>query len=367
MNLIELFCKLVSIPSPSGKELRVAKFVKEYLTTMDITSHFDNSGKLNDSDSGNLIFRLKGNRIDKTILLVAHMDTVELGNVSVNPIVENGIVKSDGKTILGADDKASIAAILIALNEIKNLKKYPNIIVVFTTREEKGQMGSSLLNLPDRIDFAFNIDGSNNLGDFVYKTLGEIPFEIKIIGKAAHAAIEPEKGINAIQAAALLISKLSLGKNKENRILNIGTINGGKADNIVPDEVVLTGQIRAFTAKELNILLENIEQIIIKICKETNCSYIFTKKSKEGAPSFSIEENAEIISIAKKASQNLNLPFSLSKGSYSSDASYLSQKYSTLTICRGSQLPHSNQEYIKVEILEGLKNLLVEIIKVFNN
>jgi len=360
---VDLFCNLVSIPSPSGKELNIGKYIKSYLNKINIASQFDKTGKVNLSNSGNLIAKLKGNKGQPILLFVAHMDTVETGKEIIIPKINKGTITSKGKTILGADNKASVACLLEALGEISTWDRHPTIIAAFTTREEQGEMGASLLKFEEKIDYVFNLDGSDNPGDFVYQTLGEVPFEIKLTGKAAHAAVEPERGINAIKAAALLITKLNIGKDEKGNVLNIGKISGGRANNIVPDEVVLQGQARAYTKKDLDNNLINIEKTIKDVCNKTGCSYTFNKLPEEGAPPASISKNHAIIHIAEHATKRLDLPFSLHKGSYTSDANFLNITYPTLTVCRGGKMPHSQYESITIDELVKLKRLILELIK----
>lgn len=362
-KLTNLFLDLITIPSPSGEELLVAKFIRKYLDKSGLNFQVDKSGKINKSNSGNLIVKLNGNPKFPRVLFVAHIDTVETGEKKIQPVIKNGIIKSRNNTILGADDKASVACLIQMLVEVKNWEIKPNIIVAFTTHEEKGMMGASLLSILEKIDYCFNVDGSNKLGDFVYQTLGEIPFEIKIIGKASHAAVEPEKGINAIKTAASLITKLKIGKDKKGNVLNIGKIIGGTGNNIVPDEVILYGQVRSYAEEDLIKNLDNLEFEIKQICKLTGCSYKFIKNPEEGAPPATTNLDDRIIDLVKKASRELEISPILSRGSYTSDSNFLSRKYPTLTVGRGSKFAHSFDEEIGVKDLNNLYLLLMQIVR----
>lgn len=364
MNTVsKLFCDLVQIPSPSGKELAVGKFVQTYLAGHGIKATFDTTGKGNGSNAGNLIAKLTGDKNLPTLLLVAHLDTVETGDRPITPKVKNGVITSDGTTVLGADDKAAVACLMEVLVEISRWEKHPSIIAVFTTKEEEGTMGASLLRLPDKIDYCFNLDGPSDLGAFMYQTLGEVPFEIELIGRAAHAAVEPEKGINALAAAALLITKLSIGKDAQHNALNIGTIQSGKANNIVPDHAKLKGMVRSFTQGGLEKLLLHVEQATQEVCAKTGCTYALVKHEKDGAPPASLEKNHPIIKIAQKAAKAVDLPFKLEQGAYTTDGNFLAQHYPTLTFSQGGKNPHAFDEFITVEDLEKSNALLVEIIK----
>ncbi|MCL5413232.1 MAG: M20/M25/M40 family metallo-hydrolase, partial [Candidatus Marsarchaeota archaeon] len=136
-DISSLFCNLVKIPSPSGKELEVARFISNYLRKSGIYHYTDRVGKTIGSNSGNLIAELKGE--GPTIMFIAHIDTVETGNTPIKPVISDGTITSDGNTILGVDNKAAVAALMEALAEIKRKKTRPNIIAVFSVREEDGE------------------------------------------------------------------------------------------------------------------------------------------------------------------------------------------------------------------------------------
>ena len=365
-SLTKLFCKLCTIPSPSGREQDVAKYIQNQLEIIEVGTRFDNSGKLNDSNSGNLIAKLHGRKSKSTILFVAHMDTVEDGVRRIKPIVKNGVITSKGDTVLGADNKASVACLIEVLKEIKSWKSHPIIIVVFTTREEKGKMGSRMLKLNEKIDYAFNVDGRGPPGTFIYQTLGETPFTIEIQGKPSHAAISPEKGINAVKAAANIISRLTIGKDEEGNILNIGTIKGGTKDNVVPDKAMITGQVRSYSGSHLKDLLNKVENLVANECKKIGCKYTFGTKTEEGAPPASISKNHEMLKIAKNATEKVGLHYTLTKGSFTSDANFIAKYYDVLSVCRGGENPHGYDETITEKELNDLKELLIQLVKEVN-
>ncbi len=362
-SLTKLFCTLVSIPSPTGKELQVGMFIKKYIDNLGINSKFDKTGHLNSSNSNNLIVKISGNKTKPFQLFVAHVDTVETGEEIIKPKIVKNTIMSSGETILGADNKSSVAVLLEVIEEVNKWEIKPNIIVAFVTSEEKGVMGSSLLDIREKVEYAFNIDGGMDVGTFVYKSLGEVPFEIELIGKASHAAIEPEKGINAIKTAALIIAKLKLGRTKKGLVLNIGKISGGKGNNIIPDKVIMSGQVRAFTQVEIDSEISNIKKLVKNICDKTGCKYGFAAKPNEGAPAQSLDKNHPIIRVVKKASEVSNIKFQLKQGFFTSDANYIGLKYPVITVGRGGKSPHSNEESIEVKDLHETKKIILEIIR----
>ncbi len=360
-DIAETFYELVSIPSPSGSELAVAEYIKKYLEDIGIKYYFDKTGKFNHSNSGNLIVKLKGS--GKTILFVAHMDTVEIGDRKIKAVTKKGIIKSDGKTILGADNKAGVAPLLDALGKISKEKERNNIIAVFSTREEKGRMGVEFLNLKDNIDFGFVIDGSETAGGFVDRTRGYLLFGLEIYGKEAHAANDPEKGVNAIKIAGIILSLLKLGSDESGITMNIGKLSGGRQANVVPDYVVMEGEIRGYEKGIMDRRFEGMEKIVAEICERYGAKYKLTLDKGELMKPFS-SRNMKILNYAKKAAGRAGMKFSVSAIKGTTEANVLVDKgYPILGISRGGGFPHSKDEYIKIEDMEAVSRLLVELMK----
>lgn len=367
-SVISLFLDLVSIPSPSGKEKAVGKYIQDYLKKNGITAVFDKTGVLNDSNSGNLVATLPGDPTVPSILFVTHMDTVETGEKVIKPIINKGKIFTDGSTILGADNKASVTSLLETLVEVHTWENHPTIYAVFSTREEKGTMGASMLMLNEKVDYVFVVDGIGPVGTVVHKALGHLPFTVIIHGKAAHAAIEPEKGVNALNVAANCLLNLPLGKSTSGSTCNIGKISGGVGTNVVPDSIIMEGEVRAFTQKEIDKNMDNLEKIIKNVCLKYKASYTLSKHPEEGAPIFNTASTNPIISIAGKAAMNAGLQYSIEIGSFTCEANFFSAKgYPVVSICRGGKMPHSTEESTTVGEIKKLKTLLKNLIRVCIN
>lgn len=363
-KLIKLFLDLVKIPSPSGKEVGIAQFIQSFLQREGITNHIDSAGSKNESNTGNVIAYLPGSKGMPTVLFLAHMDTVETGEKAVSPQVKNGIITSDKTTILGADDKAGVAVLLCILTEFKSIKKKPNIYAVFTTREEKGKMGIRFADLPKKVDYAFNLDAQGPLGKFTNKALGQVPFVINIKGKSAHAALEPEKGINAISAASLFISQLQQGRKKDGTTLNIGTIQGGSGINVVPEKVEILGEVRGYTEKSINKRIKEVEKALKIVSKQTRILYSFFEDRENGAPPMDCSVDKKIADISKKACKESGLKFVLGEQKGTTEGNFLAEKgFSVLNVCRGGAMAHSTEESITVKELNQFEKLVGLIIK----
>ena len=362
-KLVKLFLDLVKIPSPSGNELEVAKYIQKYLKNIGIESYTDNAGKKVNSNVGNVIAKIGKGR--PKLMFVAHMDTVEDGKSIIRPIINNGAIRSDGKTILGSDDKAAVASLLGAMEELKD-KDIPTTYCVFSLREEKGVMGVNHLNLEKDIDFVFDADGSNPPGQFINRALGNQSFEIQIQGKDAHSAKDPEKGRNAIKTAALIIARLKLGRDSHWNVLNIGTITGGTRDNVIPGRCALTGEARATTLKGIDKILQSVENITSVACKETGCR--FTLRRKELDVPLNTPEDAAIVELARKASKAAKIKFSLITIPATIQGCALAAKgYQTLGLSKGGKFPHAKTESLKIKELGQTKRLIIEIVKNTNS
>jgi tripeptide aminopeptidase len=359
-NLVNTFCELVRIPSPSGYELDVARYVQRYLKGLGVESHIDGAGRLSNSNAGNVIAKLGKGR--PRIMFVAHIDTVEDGKKAIRPVISKGVIRSDGTTILGSDDKAGVAALLAGIKEMVREKSPPTIYCVFSIREENGIMGVNYLNLDKDIDFVFDIDGSSPPGQFINKALGNIRFELQLYGREAHAAANPENGLNAIKASGIIISKLKLGRDSKWRALNIGTVSGGTKDNVIPGHCILTGEVRAFTVPEAEGMLNNIRKAAEAACKDTGCRYKLIEKGRD--PPLYIKETERIVSLARKAAAAAGIKFSLLTLPATIQGNNLSAKgYAVLGLSKGGRLAHSKMEYIRIKELEETKRLIVEIVK----
>lgn len=329
-----------------------------------INAGFDDSGKRTGSNSGNLIARIEG--AGRHIMFIAHMDTVETGSEAVRPIVSNGKIYTDGSTILGADNKSAIAALLEAMHAMKGMKNMPGVTAVFSTGEEEGEMGAKHLDI-NGIDYAFVIEGIGKPGIFVNKILGHAQFEVEIMGRATHAAKEPEKGRNAIKAAALAISKFRLGRRSNGDTLNVGAISGGTFTNVVPAKAAFTGEVRSFNRLNMENMLRRTEAVVAECCRITHCKYAFKIKSNEIVDPFSVSQRSRIFNIAKAAAKAGGMRFEAEKLYATTEANVLAKKgVETICMFGGGAAPHSVSESLLVEDMVRLKSLIVAVAKSAN-
>lgn len=269
--LLSEFQKLVSIDSESFHERKMADFLKGELATLGISAAEDDAGESFNGDAGNLFARIPAylpadsseEDMPEPVLISSHMDTVAPGNGRRALIGENGIIHSAGDTVLGADDHAGLAEILTALKVITEKKLYhPEIELLFAAAEEPFARGSGVFDFSKvhaRRAYVLDLDGP--VGGAALAAPAMVTLDIRVKGKSAHAGFAPEKGINAIQAAAAAISRLRMGRVDEDTTMNIGTIAGGTSKNIVAGSVAMTGEIRSMKDEKAREMVEKIQSI----------------------------------------------------------------------------------------------------------
>jgi tripeptide aminopeptidase len=362
-RIVKEFMKYVQIASPSKKEKEFADFIKGELEALGLDVYIDNSGEAAGSNTGNIIARLSGNAEKPPILFSCHLDTVTPA-IGIKPIIKDGVIYSDGTTILGADDKAGIAAVIEALKAVKeNNIEHGLIEVVFSICEEIGLVGSKNLEYEKiQSNRAFVLDSGGEPGEIVVQGPAQDNIEAKIIGRAAHAGVAPEEGISAIKIAANAISKMNLFRIDEETTANIGVIHGGEATNIITPEVKIYGEARSLNEDKLNKQSNHMSNCIEEIVKEFGGKVEIKVKREYNA--FKVEENMDIVELMKKACSNLELNFHIETSGGGSDTNIFNENgIRAVNIATGERKPHTLEEYVVIKDLVNTAKLVLEMIK----
>jgi tripeptide aminopeptidase len=287
----------------------------------------------------------------------------------VEVIEENGVIRSNGKTILGADDKAGIAILVELVKALKETQiPHPPLEFVFTTAEEIGLLGAKNLDyhhLEAKMGFVLD---SELPEEIIIGAPSSYQFVIKIKGKSAHAGLEPEKGINAIKILAQIIMNLPSGRIDQETTMNIGKINGGKYINIVPDFAFAEGEMRSHNEEKLENLKKQIETTIKEVIEtypersqelpsgEVNFTRVFK--------AFYIEEKDPLLELVKKAGERIGLTMSLKKKEGGSDANVFNERgIKCVILGTGMQKVHTTEEFIRIKDLLNSARLVFEIVK----
>lgn len=362
-KLEALFKDLVCINSVSKQEKALALYLKKYFKPLNPIITTDNAGDKIGADTNNLIVRIKGKTKKTPLSFWAHLDTVA-ATENLKLISKKDRFTSDGTTILGADDKAGIAAICEAITSyISNNDDYGDIEAVFTISEEIGLLGAkhfATKNIKSKEAYVLDCNGSP--GVFITQAPSAVTFTAIVTGRAAHAGIEPEKGINAISVAAKAIAKMKTGRISKDTTANIGSISGGTARNIVAEQAIIKGEARSFSEQKLQKQIDDMRKCFEIEVKKHNAKLKFTVNHEY--KTFKLKKNENIIKRATKAAKELNLKVKHVSSGGGSDANILNQKnIKTLNLGIGMQNAHTTDEFIfKKDLLNSAK-LIYQIIK----
>lgn len=349
-RLLETVLELVQLDSESRNERAVADYVKQKLKTLGYVVKEDDADTYTGGNAGNVIAYHAGSGTGKSVLFCAHMDTVAPGN-GVKPVVEGSIVKSDGTTVLGGDDKAGIAAILEALAVLHDTNAvHGPVQVVFTVAEEVGLLGAKYLNLDtlQPVDAAFFFDSDGMPNQICVASPYHIDITARFYGKASHAGVEPEKGISAVQMAANAIASMQLGRLDAETTANIGMIQGGTATNVVAGETVIHGEARSLVKDKVDAQIQHMKDC----CTEAAAQFggHVEVEIEECYAAISLDEYSTTVQLAKKAVQRLGMKPELVKSGGGSDANVFCGKGIPATnIGCGMNNVHSVQEYLNLE------------------
>ncbi|SES82191.1 tripeptide aminopeptidase [Oceanobacillus limi] len=368
-RLINEFMELVQIDSETKYETEIAAVLKEKFTSLGLEVIEDNSKEQTGHGAGNLICTLKGSKEGvSSIYFTSHMDTVVPGK-GVKPSIEGDYIVSDGTTILGADDKAGLAAILEAIRSLKeNNVEHGDVQFVITVGEESGLVGakaldSSLVNA----DFGYAIDSNGEVGDIIVAAPTQAKVFAVIKGKTAHAGVAPEKGVSAITLAAKAISKMPLGRIDEETTANIGRFEGGKQTNIVVDHVEILAEARSLVPEKMEEQVNKMKEAFESTAKEFGGEA--EVEIKIMYPGFKQQAGDQVVEVARNAAKSIGRESKLLKSGGGSDANVIAGfGIPTVNLAVGYEEIHTTNERIPVDELVKITELVEAIIQeVANN
>lgn len=360
------FQELVQIDSLSKQEARLAQTVMAKLSAMGLAPVQDNAHERIGGETGNIIAKVPATAEGlPTILLNAHLDTVAPG-CGIVPECRGDDICSAGETILGADDKAGITIILAALREIlASSMPHGELQIVFTIAEEIGLYGAQYLDYSLlSANWGYVFDGGRDIGTITIAAPSAQKMTWKIYGRAAHAGVCPEKGVNAIQIAAQAIAAMKLGRLDEESTANIGYIHGGEARNIVPALCEIWGEARSHSEAKLAAQTSHMQRCFedaIRAFEGAHLDYEIQTSYRR----FRLQENDPVVRLATHAAQRLGLPVKYEIGGGGSDANVFNEKGIPCVICAtGARDPHTLDESVSISAMAQAARWLVEIVRV---
>lgn len=351
-RMIEQFMEMVRIDSESGNEARFIEYLKGELERLGATVTLD--------AYGNLIAKLPalGSSVTEPILLACHADTVQPG-VGIEPVLEDGIIRSAGDTILGADDKAGIAEMLEAL---RTATVRPPVEIAISREEETGLHGVKNMDLSlVSATRGFLLD-NDTLDTVVIGGPSYFAIDVTVTGRSAHAGMEPEKGINAIQAAARAIAALELGRIDDRTTANVGVIEGGIIRNGVPDRCTFLAECRSLDHERARALADSMVDTIRTEVERSGARVEITVN--ELCRAVDIPEDSPTVRIALEALAAAGVQATTTFITGFTDASiYNNRGIEMAVVGIGAQNEHSTDERIAVADMERAVVMLREILR----
>jgi tripeptide aminopeptidase len=350
----------------------VAKRLAGILEGMGARVEVDEAGEKIGSDTGNLLARFPGTAPDVApFLLCGHMDTVPPAD-HVRPVVDGDIVKTDGTTVLGGDDKAGIVAILEAVRLLRE-RQIPHgpIDVLFTICEELGLLGAKHFDvgrLRARTGLILDCDGVHEL---ITRAPAANRFQVVVHGLEAHAGLAPEQGISAVQVAAEAIAAMRLGRVDAGTTANVGRIEGGLASNIIPNRVVVRGETRSLTVEGLEAqtrhMLECFERSAarrsVTVAGKTTTARVETRVERDYEP-LAVPDDARIVRLVRRAAERLDKPFLTRSTGAASDANVFGGRgLEVANLGCGMRQIHTVNEWVDVNDIVATTELLIETVR----
>jgi tripeptide aminopeptidase len=360
-RLKSYFLDLVRIDSLSRREGEIARRLTTDLEALGAVVEFDDAGSAVEGEVGNLIAHLPGTVDAPPVLLCAHMDTVEPG-VGVKPIVDGDIIRSDGTTVLGGDDKSGVAIVMECARVCREEKpRHPPIEVVFTICEEVGLLGARNLDLT-RVratrGFVFDSDAAG----FVFtRAPGATHFTVTVTGRAAHAGMAPEQGVSAIHVAAAAIAGMRLGRIDEETTANVGTIAGGRAVNIIPEEVRIRGEARSHDLEKLDAQLAHMRGRFEDAAGAAGARVDF--RLEPAYRPMHVADDAPIMRLLREAASAVGRPITSAGMGGGCDANVLNGRgLEVVNIGTGMQAIHTTSEWLRVSDMVAAAEVTLEAV-----
>jgi tripeptide aminopeptidase len=371
-RLKNLLIELIKIDSLSRREYDVAMRLKRELEELGASVFIDDAGAKVGGNVGNLIARFPGNAAgSQPLLLSAHMDTVVPGE-GIVPILDGDILRTDGRTVLGGDDKSGVAIICEVLRVIKeNHLPCCDIDIVFTICEEAGLIGAKCLDAGRLRARTGLVLDSDSVGFLFTKAPASNRMEFHVHGLAAHAGMCPEKGIDAIKVAAEGIAQMNLGRIDHETTANIGLIEGGMAVNIVPNRVILRGKARSHSEEKLERQTAHMKQCLeVAAARHTleldgkRYSASVEAKIERDYDRMDVPDSAPIVQLVRAAAKNLHLDVQTLATGGGCDANVLNRKGLVVAnLSTGMREIHTVNEWLDLKDLNQSAQMVLEIVK----
>jgi tripeptide aminopeptidase len=359
---LSLFLELAGIPSPSGEERAVADVVLRYLGGLGLEADEDGCGPAIGSSMGNIYVDLEPTASGTPLFFCAHLDTVPPSG-PLEPVVDGDVVRNAGGTILGADNKSAVVAMLEGVRRVlAENRPHAGIELVFTPKEEVGLIGANAFD-HDRLraEVGYVYDHAGPVGEIILGAPWSYALNVTFHGRAAHSGMFPEEGRSAIQAAAKAIADLRLGRVDEETTANVGVISGGTAGNIVPEWCTFRAEARSRDERKLNELVQEMLDAFSFAATATDCEV--ETESRKSYVGYRFKRDADAVQLAASALVRCGYEPSYGFSGGGADANVFNERgRRCVNLADGMMDIHTPDEHIAVEDLEAMVDVTVALV-----
>jgi tripeptide aminopeptidase len=363
------FAELCRIESPSGRERACGERVIAELRALGVTVHEDDAGERTGSDCGNLLARIaapaqlgeEGPR--RSVMLCAHLDTVPL-QAPVEPVLRDGFWENANEGILGADNKAAIVVLLALARHICREGAPVDVELLFTVGEETALAGALAFETASlQSDFGYAFDHASPIGEVVIDSPSHYRLQADFRGAAAHAGIRPELGRNAILAASRAIASLPLGRLDEGTTVNVGSITGGTAMNVVPEHCSFVGEVRALGEERAETLVAELVDRIHEAANIPDCDCDVDVNVQRSFAGYQLSARSPAVQVAEEALRACgHEPSRISSGGGSDANALIASGFQTVNLANGTERNHEPGERVSVAALEEMLEVALALL-----
>jgi tripeptide aminopeptidase len=345
--MLDRFVRLCELASPTGSERAVADAIVAELRDVGVEVTEDGAAGPAQAGSGNLIARIPGER-EAWVMFAAHLDTVPHEG-AIEVILDQGVYRSAGATILGADDKAAVTILVELAARHTKIPPPAGLELVFTVAEEDGLRGAKELDLSAlRSPFGFVLDHATPIGEVITAAPTYKRLTAEFEGTEAHSGIRPEDGRNAIAAAATAISRMQLGRLDDETTANVGVIMGGTASNVVAGRCRVDGEARSLDDERASKTIGAMVDACTWAASEHECDV--DVEVTEMFQGYRLPSRAQSVTIARAAIERRGVePREIATGGGSDANAFNAAGFETVLLANGTEANHTPEESVAAE------------------
>jgi tripeptide aminopeptidase len=353
-RLAELFAALCRIPSPSGQERECADRVRAELQAIGVTAEVD--------EAGNLLAHIPG-RSERSVLMCAHMDTVE-PVAPIEPVLVDGGWENANDGILGADNKAALAVMLEVARRVSIEGSPVGLELLFTVAEEDSLSGAKAFDASRlRSDFGYVFDHATPIGEVVTASPTAYRIDAEFQGKAAHAGIRPEDGRSAVLAAARAIAEMPLGRIDSETTANVGSVHGGVGTtNVVPERCRIAAEARSLNPARAETVVSGIIDALYDGAAQSECDVdVVSEKTFTG---YRVRGTAPEVVAAEAALRACGYePRRIASGGGSDANALQASGFGCICLANGTERNHEPTERVSEAALNGMLDVALKLLE----